>query len=82
MEVERKALICYSLGVIQGRLKVRAPEAKLILDQKLIQMNQPPMTKEEAEYIKDLSDEIGFTLMQMGVNRKEARKLDRIKNER
>ena len=82
MKVERKALICYCLGVIQGRLKVCTPEAKLILDQKLIQMNQPPITKEEAEYIQDLSDEIGFTLMQMGVNRKEARKLDRIKNER
>lgn len=75
MEFERKALICFSLGIIQGRLGVNAKEARLILDQKLIEMNQPPMTKEELQYILDLTDEISITLMQMGVNRKESRNL-------
>ena len=73
MEVERKAMICYCLGYIQGSLNNKASDAKLILDQKLIQMNQPVMTKEEIEYIKDLNDELGFTLMQFGVNRKSVR---------
>ena len=61
--------------VIQGKLGVSAKEARLILDQKLIEMNQPPMTKEELQYVLDLSDEISVTLMQMGVNRKKSRKL-------
>jgi len=75
MDVERKALICFSLGFIQGSFRIKASEAKIILDQKLIEMNQPVMTEEETVYIRDLSDEISFTLMQMGVNRKEIRTL-------
>jgi len=75
MDIERRALICFSLGYIQGKLDVRANDARTILDQKLIEMNQPPMTREETQYIIDLTDEISFTLMQMGVNRKESRKL-------
>lgn len=75
MEVERKALICFSLGFIQGSLKVSLREARIILDQKLIEMNQSVIAKNEVEYIQDLSDEIAFTLMQLGINRKEARKV-------
>lgn len=74
MEVERKALICFCLGYIQGALDIKASDAKILLDQKLIEMNQPVMTKDEIQYIKDLNDEMGFTLMQMGINRKDIRK--------
>lgn len=73
MDIERKALICFSLGFIQGALNVGAIEARVILDQKLIEMNQPIMAKEEAEFIQDISDEIAFSLMQVGVNRKDVR---------
>ena len=73
MAIERKALILFCLGFIQGSLKVKASEAKIILDQKLIEMNQPAMKKEETEYIEDLNDELGYTLMQLGVNRKTVR---------
>ena len=73
MDVERKAIICFSLGFIQGALNVGAIEARIILDQKLIEMNQPIMAKSEHEYIQDLSDEIAFSLMQIGVNRKDVR---------
>lgn len=73
MEVERRALICFCLGFIQGATKMNTADAKIFLDQKLIEMNQPMMTKDEMEYMRDLNDEMGFTLMQMGINRKDIR---------
>lgn len=73
MNVERKALICFCLGYIQGKLNCKTSDAKIILDQKLIEMNQPAMTEDEVEYILELNDEMGFALMQLGVNRKTVR---------
>jgi len=75
MNVERKTLLIYMLGFIQGKLGCSGADARVILDQKLVEMNQPIATKEELTYLIDLRDEIDFAMMQMGVNRKEVRKL-------
>jgi hypothetical protein len=75
MNVERKTLLIYMLGFIQGKLNCSGTDARVILDQKLTHMNQPIATKEELSYLIDLRDEIDFAMMQMGINRRQARKL-------
>ncbi len=79
MNIERRTLLSYMLGFIQGKTACSGKDARIILDQKLIEMNQPIVTKQEIEYLVDLRDEIDISLMQMGVNRREARLLSKHK---
>lgn len=50
-------------------------DRRILLDQFLIKMNQPPMVAEELAYLKDLDDEIDMALAIMGFNRKNIRQV-------
>ena len=63
------------LGFIQGKTDMNREDARIKLDQLLLHMNQSIVTPDELEYLEDLSEEMVFATMQMGINRKEARRL-------
>lgn len=77
MNIERKNLIIYMVGFIDGHKQGISRSDKLILlDQSLISLNQTPITKEEKiEFLNELSDEIDATLMIAGFNRKDIREI-------
>jgi len=76
---ERSELLCYMLGWMERDKKpIKREDSLILLDQILSNMNQQPVTKEEKEILKQASEEMGIFLIQMGINRKNARRVAKV----
>lgn len=73
--MERNNLISFLIGRFVGRFP-DDPDPKnleIYIDQTMISCNLPPLTDEDNQFLKDIIDEVSFSVLSAGINRKMRR---------
>ena len=77
---ERKAMICYLYGYVSGHKKelTTFKDRLILVDQVMVNMNQPPITKEDKEWLnEELFAEVDWSYYALKINRKTSRAMVR-----